>query len=225
MNGIHSVKVIVSGCFFCLMSFAIQLFPAAGDLVFKFQTGGPVFSSPAVGWDGTIYVGSEDNNLYTVNTDGSLGWQITTNGPVKSSPAINWDGRVYFGSYDNNVYCLDSTNGELLWKFPTNGFVNAVGFDDGRVYAGSWDCNMYCIDAETGRLLWKFKTSMSTPSTIAPPEAAMSKTAEITWTPETGEGKKKYRPGEGGGDYDINLSQYGAMDRGYLGAKKKGYIK
>jgi outer membrane protein assembly factor BamB len=28
--------------------------------------------------DGTIYVGSEDNNLYAINPDGSQKWKFTT---------------------------------------------------------------------------------------------------------------------------------------------------
>ena len=36
-----------------------------------FETGDRVFSSPAIGSDGTIYVGSIDNNLYAINPDSS----------------------------------------------------------------------------------------------------------------------------------------------------------
>jgi outer membrane protein assembly factor BamB len=37
-----------------------------------------VFSSPAIGADGTIYVGSHDYNLYAINPDGSQKWSFTT---------------------------------------------------------------------------------------------------------------------------------------------------
>lgn len=33
----------------------------------KFMTAGSIYSSPAVSSDGTIYVGSRDNNLYAVH--------------------------------------------------------------------------------------------------------------------------------------------------------------
>ena len=36
-----------------------------------FKTGKGVRSSPAIGSDGTIYVGSDDDNLYAINPDGS----------------------------------------------------------------------------------------------------------------------------------------------------------
>ena len=37
--------------------------------IWEFETGGSVFSSPAIGSDGTVYVGSEDNKLYAIKTD------------------------------------------------------------------------------------------------------------------------------------------------------------
>ena len=37
--------------------------------LWEFTTGGGVSSSPAIGSDGTVYVGSHDNNLYAIKTD------------------------------------------------------------------------------------------------------------------------------------------------------------
>jgi outer membrane protein assembly factor BamB len=61
-------------------------------------------SSPAIGSDGTIYVGSFDNKLYAVNPNGTAKWD-TDNiivGAVQSSPAIGSDGTIYVGSDNNN---------------------------------------------------------------------------------------------------------------------------
>ena len=38
-----------------------------GTDVWKFETGASVVSSPAIGSDGTVYVGSYDNKLYAIN--------------------------------------------------------------------------------------------------------------------------------------------------------------
>lgn len=38
--------------------------PAEGSVKWQYQTGGPVMSSPAIDSDGTIYVGSDDKNVY-----------------------------------------------------------------------------------------------------------------------------------------------------------------
>ena len=37
-----------------------------------------IYSSPALGADGTIYVGSEDDNLYAINPDGTQQWAFAT---------------------------------------------------------------------------------------------------------------------------------------------------
>ena len=44
----------------------------AGVKLWEFETGGKVYSSPAIGSDGTVYVGSEDKKLYAIKTE-SLG--------------------------------------------------------------------------------------------------------------------------------------------------------
>ena len=41
----------------------------AGDKLWEFETGSYVNSSPAIGSDGTVYVGSEDKKLYAIKTD------------------------------------------------------------------------------------------------------------------------------------------------------------
>ena len=71
----------------------------AGVKLWEFVTGGRVFSSPAIGSDGTIYVGSDDNKLYAINgKSGVKLWEFETGGVVTSSPAIGSDGTVYVGS-------------------------------------------------------------------------------------------------------------------------------
>jgi hypothetical protein len=41
----------------------------AGVKLWEFETGDIVYSSPAIGSDGTVYVGSDDNKLYAIKTD------------------------------------------------------------------------------------------------------------------------------------------------------------
>ena len=40
-----------------------------GTPIWEFETGSYVYSSPAIGSDGTVYVGSSDNKLYALKTD------------------------------------------------------------------------------------------------------------------------------------------------------------
>lgn len=157
-----------------------------GRVKWKFKTNGKIFSSPAVA-GGVAYIGSEDSNVYAVDTtDGSERWRFHTKGPVSSSPAV-WNGKVYFLSFDGSFYALDAGSGQLLWKFSTGGerktgayglwtmkpqdeyMVDLYDFflsspviskeDHGTtVYFGSSDGNVYALDASGGKLLWKFHT-------------------------------------------------------------------
>ncbi len=58
-------------------------------------------------------MGSDDNNLYAINPDGTLKWSYTTGDYVYSSPAIASDGTVYVGSVDNNLYAIHGNGGGL----------------------------------------------------------------------------------------------------------------
>ena len=76
-----------------------------GTLLWSFETGDDVRSSPAIGTDGTVYVGSYDNKVYALNgKTGAKKWEFTAEGDVFSSPAIGADGTVYVGSRDTKVY-------------------------------------------------------------------------------------------------------------------------
>ncbi|MHB1846007.1 MAG: choice-of-anchor D domain-containing protein [Deltaproteobacteria bacterium] len=68
---------------------------------------GLVLGSPAVGADGTVFVGSTDGNFYAINgTTGALKWKYTVGAAINSSPAIGTDGTVYFAADDGNLYAL-----------------------------------------------------------------------------------------------------------------------
>ena len=78
-----------------------------GTPIWEFETRGSLNSSPAIGPDGTVYVGSFDKKLYAVN--GKTGvklWDFETGDDVDSSPAIGSDGTVYVGSDDNKLYAI-----------------------------------------------------------------------------------------------------------------------
>src|SRR5580704_14995545 len=68
----------------------------SGALRWSFATGNHVESSPSIGPDGTIYFGSDDGNVYAVNSSASLKWKFTTQNSqiVLSSPAIGSDGTI-----------------------------------------------------------------------------------------------------------------------------------
>jgi outer membrane protein assembly factor BamB len=132
--------------------------PEVPKLKWSFTTGSRIYSSPAIGADGTIYVGSIDNNLYAINPDGSQKWSFTTGYCVYSSPAIGADGTIYVGSWDKKFYAINP-DGSQKWSFTTGGPVfssPAIGAD-GTIYVGSNDTKLYAINPD-GSQKWSFTT-------------------------------------------------------------------
>jgi outer membrane protein assembly factor BamB len=133
-----------------------------GTLLWEFQTGDKVSgTSPAIGSDGTVYIGSDDGKVYAMDgKSGAKKWEFKTWGYLKSSPAIGPDGTVYVGSWDHKVYALDGKTGAKLWDFETKAKVSCaptIG-TDGTVYIGSDDNNVYALNGQTGTKKWEFKT-------------------------------------------------------------------
>ena len=97
-----------------------------------------MLSSPAIGSDGTVYVGSVDNKLYAINgKSGVKLWEFRPGGNMLSSPAIGSDGTVYVGSENGKVHALNGKTGTKIWEFngDSDGDVSspAVG-SDGTVF-------------------------------------------------------------------------------------------
>ena len=147
-----------------------------------FPTGDRIVSSPVFS-DDTIFIGSDDGNVYAVDAaDGRQRWKYRTGGPVPATPAVA-AGVVYAGSYDGKFYALDAKTGEPRWKFATGGerrfeaknlhgllpkdqtiadpfdvFLSSPVVAQGSVYFGSGDGHVYALDAQSGALNWKFRT-------------------------------------------------------------------
>lgn len=185
----------------------------------KFQTHGRVISSAAIA-NGTIFVGSTDQNLYAIDLEtGNQKWNFATEGPVVSSPAVS-DRTVYFGSYDGNFYAIDAASGKLKWKFQTGGerrfagkhlhglqpveesmpdpwdfYLSSPAVWDGTVYFGSGDGNVYALDAASGKLKWKFQTGdvvHSSPA-IASGTLFIGSWDSYLYALDAGTGKEKWR--------------------------------
>jgi outer membrane protein assembly factor BamB len=119
----------------------------------------PISSSPAIGGDGTIYVGTADGKLVAVAPDGSaVKWSATTNDTLGSSPAVAADGTVYVGSSDRKLYAF-TRDGSTKWSFETGGAIlgsPVVGGDE-TVYVGASDGKLYAI-APDGKARWTYMT-------------------------------------------------------------------
>ena len=89
----------------------------------RFKTGSYVWSSPAIGPDGTVYFGSDDNKVYALSgKTGDKLWEFETERDVTSSPAIGPDGTVYVGSDDHWLYAIKTdSKGPAKSPWPMRG--------------------------------------------------------------------------------------------------------
>ena len=161
---------------------------ATGQLKWKFQTAGErryagthlhgsqpaaetmpdpfdfYLSSPVL-WNGGVFFGSGDGNIYALNAaSGALTWKFKTGDVVHASPAIA-GGRLFVGSWDSYFYALDAVTGKEKWRFKTGedpvihnqvGIQSSAAVVDGVVYFGCRDSNFYALDAATGEKKWAF---------------------------------------------------------------------
>lgn len=113
---------------------------ADGTVKWQYQTGWFADnSSPAVGLDGTVYVGSADSYLYAFNPDGTVKWQYQTpdTDRLDTPAAIGANGAIYLigGNY---LYAL-KPDGTFKWRYKLGYYGSscpAIG-GDGTIYVGS----------------------------------------------------------------------------------------
>ena len=125
-----------------------------GTLKWQFNPGtgrdmrsSPTFAINPISGIPTVYIGSDDGNLYALNANtGNDLWGFDTGSSVVSSPIVDLDGTIYVGSDNGNVYAINP-DGTQKWIFPTGAMVRsspAIG-DDGFIHVGSDDTNFYTI--------------------------------------------------------------------------------
>ncbi|MEK7789977.1 MAG: PQQ-binding-like beta-propeller repeat protein, partial [Planctomycetota bacterium] len=96
--------------------------PQTNNLKWSFKIDTRITSSPAVGLDGTIYVGSIDGRLYAINPDSTTKWAFQVGSEITASPAIGDDGTIYVGSRDKKMYAI-TPDGKPKWTFTANGII------------------------------------------------------------------------------------------------------
>ena len=139
---------------------------SVSDALWQAATGDAVTCSPAVGPDGTVYVGSNDNSFYAFSPGGALKWSHAAGSVFDtSSAAVGPDGTIYAGCTDGNVYAF-SPGGSLKWTYtvPTppasSGLNNGLSSSpalaaDGTIYIHADDGNLYAINPN-GASKWTF---------------------------------------------------------------------
>ncbi|MEE9465427.1 MAG: PQQ-binding-like beta-propeller repeat protein, partial [Candidatus Neomarinimicrobiota bacterium] len=116
--------------------------------------------SPVVDASGSIYFGSEDGYLYSLNSDGALRWKKSLGGGIFATPLLATDGHLYVGTKTNTFYCLSVSTGDTIWTYTSGGqiYSSAIVSSRGIVYFGSLDGKLYALQSEDGLKVWSFAT-------------------------------------------------------------------
>jgi hypothetical protein len=118
-----------------------------GRPIDKFKTNGPVISSPSIGPDQTIYVGSDDGNIYAL-------WDSNRppTKPIITGPSIGIPGEVYDYMLNANdpdddefKFIIDFDDGTTLESdFMTNGEEIMVSYSWSST--GTYNLTVYAQD-------------------------------------------------------------------------------
>jgi outer membrane protein assembly factor BamB len=135
-------------------------FTSNGVRKWRFSIGGSLSQTPAIGFDGTIYVtsrilpSSSLNGLYAINPQGTLKWRVDMS-PTSTSPTIGSDGTIYV-TVPGEVLAVNS-NGTLKWSrlMPAQLLTSPSVGSDGTLYVGSNTRVLSALDSN-GSLLWDF---------------------------------------------------------------------
>jgi outer membrane protein assembly factor BamB len=139
--------------------------PQTNTTKWKHAADGGIFSSPAIGNDGTIYYGSLDKKFYALTPNGTEKWSFDCGSVIGISPAIDEDGIIYFAS-DSRIFYALYPNGTEKWEYtPINGNLITTSpaiANDGTIYFSTansvWNYhnNSLCALNPDGTLKWNF---------------------------------------------------------------------
>jgi len=138
--------------------------PGRRRLLWTFQTGAEIISSPVIGF-GRVYIGSTDGKVYAINVkDGSKVWEFDTGDDIEAPPLL-LDTFIYIGNLTGVFFALDAHTGKVNWEFETEGsiygsanWIQKPGTREKLIFVGSHDNKMYCLDAASGKLGWTYET-------------------------------------------------------------------
>lgn len=164
------------------------------QLLWSFATGAPIYSSATV-VDGTIFIGSNNGNLYAINslTDRQI-WAFATGGIIHYRPNVV-NGVVYIGSANGQITAIDAATGKLKWSFTTgSGVTGTPAVANGIAYDCSGDGKLYAINATTGRQIWTFATGSAIWSSpvIASGTVYVTSTDNRVYSIDAGNGQQKW---------------------------------
>ena len=130
-----------------------------GNLKWTFTTQGELWAQPVTNGEcDCIFLPSMDHHIYALNPEaGSLVWQSEDlGGAIVGTPTLDENGVLYVGTFGSEVMALDSQNGAVLWRKPTEGWIwSGLTLANEALYIGDLKGNFYAFDRTSGEKLWQ----------------------------------------------------------------------
>jgi outer membrane protein assembly factor BamB len=125
-----------------------------------FKEGNEFNATPAIGADGTIYVGATNDYLYAINPDGTEKWSIEYGTWTASATAIGPDGTIYFSGETSTggVLLAVNPNGTEKWRKSLSEKAGQGGpavASDGTIYLGGYEEKMIAYNPD-GSEKWSY---------------------------------------------------------------------
>jgi outer membrane protein assembly factor BamB len=137
-----------------------SLTPSLSAQNWVFKQGEEFNSTAAIAADGTIYVGSNNDNLYAINPDGTEKWSINFGTWTASAPAIAQDGTIYFSgeTASGGVLLAVNPDGTEKWRKSLSEKAGHGGPSiaaDGTIYLGGYEEKMIAYNPD-GTEKWSY---------------------------------------------------------------------
>jgi outer membrane protein assembly factor BamB len=117
-------------------------------------------------YNGAVYIGSYDNNLYALETSsGKFLWKYATDGGIVSRPAVH-DQQILFGSEDKRLHVITLRSGKINWTYYTKGPLRSSPYiAEGHAFIGSDDASLHAVNILSGRKAWQIDAGGAVRST------------------------------------------------------------
>ena len=125
-----------------------------------FESGAEFNATPAIGEDGTIYIGSTNDKFYAINPDGTEKWSIEYGTWTASATAIGPDGTIYFSgeTATGGVLLAVNPDGTEKWRksLPEKAAQGGPAVaSDGTIYLGGYEEEMIAYNPD-GTEKWSY---------------------------------------------------------------------
>jgi len=125
-----------------------------GKVLWSKDLGGSVMFSLALAKDGSLYIGTLNNELFSIDsTTGKINWQVKTTGAIWS-PVLVQDETIYAGDQSGKVFALSTKDGSTVWQIEAGSpVIGGLALSEGSLFVGTEKGDAICVST-SGTKTW-----------------------------------------------------------------------